>query len=110
MRCGILDAAARAARGGISMGVYIFDMAMPTSCDACPLRASCVHRIYLERRADYCPLVYVPPHGRLIDADALIKSDSVVGKLMMFGGEYIYTQSEIDRAPTIIPVDLEKEE
>ena len=54
--------------------------------------------------------VPVPPHGRCIDADALIKSDSVVGKLMMFGGEYVYTQSEIDRATTIIPADPEKEE
>lgn len=47
--------------------------------------------------------VPVPPHGRLIDADALMKLDRMVGKLMMYGGEYVYTQAEIDRAPTIIP-------
>ena len=47
----------------------------------------------------------VPDHGRLIDADALIKSDRMVGKMMMYGGEYVYCQAEIDRAPTIIPAD-----
>ena len=47
----------------------------------------------------------VPPHGRCIDVDALTKSDRLVGKLMMFGGEYVYTQTEIDRAPTILPAE-----
>ena len=51
--------------------------------------------------------VSVPPHGRLIDADALVKSDNMVRKMMMFGGEYVYTQSEIDCAPTIIPAEEE---
>ncbi len=27
----------------------------------------------VELRADWCPLIEVPPHGRLIDADALIR-------------------------------------
>ncbi len=49
----------------------------------------------------------LPPHGRLIDADAFGKSDRMVGKMMMFGGEYVYTQSEIDRAPTIIKAEGE---
>lgn len=52
----------------------------------------------VERKA-----IPVPEHGRLIDADALTKSDRMVGKLMMFDGEYVYTQAEINRAPTIIP-------
>lgn len=51
----------------------------------------------------------LPPHGRLIDADALTKSDRMVGKIMMYGGEYVYTQAEIDRAPTIIPASEEGE-
>ena len=51
----------------------------------------------------------LPPHGRLIDADALIKLDRMVGKMMMYGGEYVYTQAEIDRSPTIVPAS-EKEE
>lgn len=54
------------------MGVYVNGMEMPKNCGGCPLRASCVHRIYMEERPPDCPLVPVPPHGRLIDADALI--------------------------------------
>ena len=63
-----------------------------------------------EQRNDrrVCPLVELPPHGRLIDADALAMSDRMVGKLMMFGGEYVYTQSEIDNSPTIIEAEGEK--
>lgn len=101
------------------MGVYVFDMEMPRSCNECRFSVNGFCRaspklavgaaMSKRERANYCPLVCVPPHGRLIDADALIKSDSVVGKLMMFGGEYVFTQSEIDRAPTIIPAEPEEE-
>lgn len=35
---------------------------------------------------------------RLIDADALGKNNRPIGKIMMFGGEYVYTQTEIDSA------------
>lgn len=47
---------------------------------------------------------------RLIDADVLGKTDRPVGKLMMYGGEYVYTQSEVDAAPTIIPAEEEQDE
>jgi len=43
---------------------------------------------------------------RLIDADALGKTNRPIGKLMMFGGEYVYTQTEIDSAPTIDAVPV----
>ena len=65
------------------MGVYI-NMEMPTSCDDCRLNngISCyavpeytedgvVGRT--DDRPDWCPLVPVPPHGDLIDRDALMK-------------------------------------
>jgi hypothetical protein len=29
--------------------------------------------IDINKRQDWCPLVPIPPHGRLIDADALMK-------------------------------------
>ena len=51
--------------------------------------------------------VPVPEHGRLIDADALPNYDKPIGKMMMFGGEYVYTQTAIDNAPTILPADGE---
>ena len=55
------------------MSVLVKGMEMPKNCGGCPLRASCVHRIYLEYRPDYCPLIGIPPHGRLIDAGELAK-------------------------------------
>ena len=50
-----------------------------------------------------CPLVSVPPHGRLIDADAL--------KIMMptIGDEYLYAREMIEEAPTIIEAEEEQE-
>ncbi len=72
------------------MSVYIKGMEMPKSCDDCRIMVfedtNCVPELYcgcpivfkahpqgIDHRPDYCPLVLVPPHGRLIDADALMK-------------------------------------
>lgn len=70
------------------MGVYIEGMEMPGSCYKCPLRrrdgmdivCPVAHERFsvadvniLEYRLDNCPLVPVPPHGRLIDADEVLK-------------------------------------
>ena len=106
-------------------GIYIPRMEMPDRCFSCPMcdtdccgiskGAYIEYRdigidVAIDHRPDWCPLIPVPEHGRLIDADALRKSDRLVGKMMMFGGEYVYTQTEIDRAPTIIPASKEGEE
>ena len=80
--------AARAAEGGMSMsGIYIKCMEMPTRCGRCDM---CVKEVdgdidyhyeccitaaridNLGEKMEDCPLVPVPPHGRLIDADALM--------------------------------------
>ena len=102
------------------MSVLIKGMEKPTSGDDCPLAgdfncnlmpsvpALCKKydiAVQNGKRLNNCPLVFVPPHGRTIDADALAMSDRMVGKLMMFGGEYVYTQSEIDNAPTILEAE-----
>ena len=75
------------------MSVLIKGLIMPSCCDGCTFSdwsnlhqtASCkLHdydpcfadhsREYTDKRADFCPLVEIPePHGRLIDADALLK-------------------------------------
>ena len=66
------------------MGVYIRGMEMPKNCGEClfkhlsPTGESIVCDLDLstvswESRPFDCPLVPVPPHGRLIDADALAK-------------------------------------
>ena len=69
------------------MGVYIKGMEMPKSCWDCEVggakqmdNATCPfcsmeyweQDNYRDKIADGCPLVPVPPHGRLIDVDALI--------------------------------------
>ena len=66
--------------GGNRMSVYIKSMEMPTSCCECAIKSwdgeddvcpfSGISALSIGRQDD-CPLVPVPPHGRLIDADAL---------------------------------------
>ena len=71
----------------MTMGIYIKGMEMPSNCDKCwaldeqgdypRCRITEEQRGYnfrtREKRMDKCPLAPVPPHGRLIDADALQK-------------------------------------
>ena len=66
------------------MSVVIRGMKMPKSCDECPCyyetdgawRNECevLGKEYIadDYRPEWCPLIELPPHGRLIDADALL--------------------------------------
>ena len=59
------------------MGVYIKGMEMPKSCGNCFFDSHCDNwrlRNWGAPPPDDCPLVPVPPHGRLIDADALTET------------------------------------
>lgn len=94
------------------MSVLIEGMEMPKSCYGCALCHPLYHTSYcavanrnctpLREKKAWCPLVPVPPHGRLIDADALIID------LMDRGIEGIQTddwyeiQQAVMDAPTII--------
>jgi len=80
------------------MSVYIKGFPLPNNCGACPLRlAWCRERIYMVTRPERCPLVPVPPHGRLIDADGEIGVN-----VTMMPGE----KCRVDLiAPTIIPAE-----
>ena len=96
------------------MGVLIRGMEMPKNCNTCNfhmLRFCCAAdkdlaekdtRPLIERRPDYCPLIPVPPHGDLIDRDALMKGEGRY--LISFGKEGIDI-AEIENAPTIIPAE-----
>ena len=56
------------------MSVYIKGMEMPENCDDCPI-ANCRMDngwLHYPDRPEDCPLIPVPDHGRLIDADALM--------------------------------------
>ena len=74
------------------MSVLNKGMEMPKNCDSCPcyyetegawrdecqvLRKECA---ISEERPSWCPLVEIPPHGRLIDADAPIPLVDTHGK------------------------------
>ena len=100
----------------------LINMEMPKSCADCPIGDSLccplmpgVPALWREytlairtnRRHEECPLVPVPKHGRLVDADAL--------EIKMWNRKYKYgRESDPDclvvDAPTIIPADQPKEE
>lgn len=55
------------------MGVYIKGMEMPDSCEECALMLELGRVVECGCSPESCPLVPVKtPHGRLIDADALV--------------------------------------
>lgn len=99
------------------MSILIRGMKMPTSCSVCPLKAEVEFDEICSQtgeyvcqydRADDCPIVPVPPHGRLIDADALLKGCERVATEYATR-EYAFSQSAIENAPTIIPAEEETE-
>ena len=60
------------------MSVYIKGMEMPVSCTRCPLSDDDVVFCHSAKKyipmlghPTFCPLIEVPDHGRLIDADVL---------------------------------------
>ena len=101
------------------MSVLINGMEMPPDCRVCPFemyymntgktRCGAAMRTLAENfktipfvgRAEFCPLIELPPHGRLIDADALTTVTEMVN------GEWkTYVEVfEIADAPTIIEAE-----
>ena len=59
------------------MGIYIPGMEMPKSCSVCrlfgeygcPFIGAVGYALTRRERSEDCPLVPVPAHGRLVDAD-----------------------------------------
>lgn len=97
-------------------GIYIPGMEMPTSCCECP----CSYDNYCAITNDYatfdewavsrrenCPLIPVPEHGRLIDADALMLRVDMHGT-NKFGMIDEDIREFISAAPTIIPASEEE--
>ena len=115
------------------MSILIKGVGMPSKCIECRLMRRCGKddldyvcmpaRVYVEDltnaykpRPEYCPLVPVPPHGRLIDADALIERMQELSKQAMADGFdfgafwYAAFEQHIRFSPTIIPADKEEGE
>lgn len=100
------------------MSIVIKGMEMPTRCAEC--RLSTVHSFndrplcdvlveYMSygewetKRLDNCPLVEIPPHGRLIDADAL--RAFAYARQKETGIACCVDALDISLAPTIIPAE-----
>ena len=100
------------------MSILIKGMEMPTGCLSCDFCNPFVDEPYCRRlmrrtpkvsRLDGCPLIEIPPHGRLIDADALrlshcvectLHPDKCLKDECDWGSIY-----HIDHATTIIPAE-----
>lgn len=115
------------------MSILIKGMDMPKNCGGCPFlyaKDACYlssmfsgGNFYLlcsnghndeyqlgmfpfkEKRVDWCPLIEIPPHGRLIDADALHIDlmDRGIEDIQM--NDWYEIQQAVDDAPTIIEAD-----
>ena len=93
------------------MSVLIKGMEMPKNCGECllaklsPTGESLIcnymlSRVSWEERPFDCPLVPVPPHGRLIDADAL--------EALFWDGQCYFTENikyKIKNIETIFPAE-----
>lgn len=106
------------------MGVLINKyFKMPKSCDSCHFgqEYECVDEAGYgclltmktrpkgeTDRPDYCPLIEVKPHGRLIDADALI-TEMVKDRLSEYiGQDWREVKQAIEDAPTVIESEGEE--
>ena len=102
------------------MSIIVKGMEMPKNCDECPCyyetegawRNECevLGKEYIadDYRPEWCPLVELPPHGRLIDADALNdminRSYPMTDRVDVHNG-YAICQEMIKQLPTIIEAD-----
>ena len=102
------------------MSVLIKGMEIPDKCGHCRFATAFECEVtknfittFNVRQQD-CPLVPVPPHGRLIDADALVKEVEDIAKELpsdSVGAERFKLFAEfITEMPTIIPAEPPKEE
>lgn len=102
--------------------LIIRGMAMPKSCDECRLFNECwcmalgiddwrksYNKPPQGERLPDCPLVPLPEgHGRLIDADALIRDKSVEATLWCgyeYQDHFVVFEEDIKNAPTIVPAE-----
>lgn len=81
-------------------GIYIKGMEMPKNCVDCRFHKSiyCTLTDICTNTAQGCPLISVPDHGRLIDADALKEE-------WRNGFHRKIVDALMEDAPTIIPAD-----
>lgn len=104
------------------MSIYIKGMEMPICCCNCPLAKLSptgetlfcnytLSTVPWDDKPFDCPLIPVPPHGRLIDADALFDFILNIYKLSQGDARKAYSDvlDTIVAAGDIIPADKEGE-
>ena len=97
------------------MSALIKGMKMPENCIRCAFRTfgRCALSVEItdaicnDSRPNDCPLSEVPPHGRLIDADAVI--DRIDMNIDLYGADFPLSQARmrsfIEHAPTVIKAE-----
>lgn len=99
------------------MSLLIKGMEMPKYCYTCPAydyikSFCCVLRTKVinlnDNRYKDCPLIAVPTHGRLIDADELKKNMRNYYPSIdhLCCSQHVVTKGDIDNAPTIIEAEV----
>ena len=107
------------------MSVLVKGMEMPDRCANCPFMDGedswCTaipfkaldgaYKYGIKDKPNWCPLIPLPPHGRLIDADALIAAFKEMGlgensliERLFAEGVYLV----IDQAQTVIEAEVEE--
>lgn len=93
-------------------GIYIKGMEMPDNCTRCDyiglnVAVGCQVMSGTNGRAVDCPLIFVPDHGRLIDADAIqwIETKTIEDNIPVS----ILIKEQLESVPTIIPADKDGE-
>ena len=90
------------------MGIYIKGMEMPESCEECALMLELGRVVECGCSPESCPLVPVKtPHGRLIDADALV--NTVVFHTNIPADIKEFIEDLIGIAPTVIGAEVKDE-
>lgn len=108
-------------------GIYIHGAQFPSNCRECKLCKpyGCVGDCYCmwlgeyftnnvkppyKERPDECPLIPVPDHGRLIDADKIGLTDFEIIMCQQGNPHKNALESlleKLEKAPTVIPTDKE---
>ena len=113
------------------MSILIKGMEMPKNCFECffhgvfPATGMGINQLYctlsgfnivkLSDPQPDCPLIEIPPHGDLIDRDAIYKAINDARKedpllADVYVDDYVIVSEWLASAPTIIPAEPPKEE